>query len=116
MIYRKEGKFYATTSHQRWEFLFTTMGEKEVEFWKATEILDFLKEGLFNGKPGLIGHAKQILAYRDWVGHGKNPKKPPSTDMKPVAAYNTLNEIVETLLLYPPPNIVQTVVQTKTEQ
>lgn len=79
--------------------------EKEVEFWKAAEILDFLKEGLFREKPCLIGHAKQVLAYRDWVGHGKNPKKPPSTDMKPVAAYNTLNEIVETLLLYPPANI-----------
>jgi hypothetical protein len=74
--------------------------EKEVEFWKAAEILNFLKDCLFNGKPGLIGHAKQILAYRDWVGHGKNPKKLPSTDMKPVAAYNTFNEIVETLSFY----------------
>jgi len=76
--------------------------EKEVEFWKPAEILDFLKESLFKNRADLIGHAKQILAYRDWIAHGKNPKTPPSTDMKPLAAYKTLDEIVKTLLLYPP--------------
>jgi hypothetical protein len=76
--------------------------EKEVEFWKPAEILDFLKDSLFKNQPDLIGHAKQILAYRDWVAHGKNPNKPPATDMKPLAAYKTLNEIIETLLHYPP--------------
>ncbi len=76
--------------------------EKEVEFWKPGEILDFLKESLFKNRIHLIGHAKQILAYRDWVAHGKNPKNPPSSDIKPLAAYNTLNEIVETLLANPP--------------
>jgi len=64
--------------------------------------LDFFKESLFQSQTALIGQAKQILAYRDWVAHGKNPKNPPSRDMKPLAAYNTLNEIVETLLCYPP--------------
>lgn len=77
--------------------------EKEVEFWKPYEILDFLKDSLFKNQPDLIGHAKQTLTYRDWVAHGKNPKHPPSTDLKPLAAYQTLNEIVETLLLYPQP-------------
>jgi hypothetical protein len=72
--------------------------EKEVEFWKTGEILDFLKDSLFNQQTMLIGHAKQILAYRDWVAHGKNPNRPPATDMKPLAAYKTLNNIVETLL------------------
>lgn len=81
--------------------------EKEIEFWKPAEMLDCLKESLFKDKMNLIGHAKQVLAYRDWVAHGKNPKNPPSTDMQPLSAYNTLNEIVETLLHYPPnqPNI-----------
>jgi hypothetical protein len=77
--------------------------EKEFEFWKPGEILECFKEGLFKDKVDLIGHARQILVYRDWVAHGKNPKKPPATNMKPVAAFKTLNEIVETLLLYPPP-------------
>ncbi len=75
--------------------------QKEVEFWKPAEILDCLKESLFKNHANLIGHAKQILAYRDWVAHGKNQKKPPSTDIKPLAAYHTLNEIIETLLRYP---------------
>jgi len=44
---------------------------------------------LFKNQPDLIGHAKQIFAYRDWIAHGKNPKNLPSTDMKPMAAYKT---------------------------
>jgi hypothetical protein len=76
--------------------------EKEVEFWKPGEILDFLKDSLFKKKANLIGHAKQILAYRDWVAHGKNPNKPPSAIPNITDAYNTLDEIVETLLANPP--------------
>ena len=76
--------------------------KKEVEFWRPGKILDFFKNSLFKDQTNLIGHAKQILAYRDWVAHGKNPKTPPSSDIKPLAAYNTLNEIVETLLANPP--------------
>jgi len=52
---------------------------------------------LFKNKADLIGHAKQVLAYRDWVAHGKNPKKPPSATPNPTDAYNTLNDIVEIL-------------------
>ncbi len=74
--------------------------EKEVEFWKTTEILEFLKESLFRHQPDLIGQAKQILAYRDWIAHGKNPKKLPATTPKPTDVYKILNEIVVTLLLY----------------
>jgi hypothetical protein len=76
--------------------------EKEVEFWKPGEILEFLKDSLFSQQAMLIGHAKQILAYRDWVAHGKDPNRPPASDMKPLAAYKTLNDIVETLLRYSP--------------
>lgn len=80
--------------------------EKEVEFWKPGEILDFLKNSLFNQQTMLIGHAKQILAYRDWVAHGKNPNRPPPTDLKPLAAYKTLNDIVETLLRCSPVEMI----------
>ncbi|HID98796.1 MAG TPA: hypothetical protein EYP59_00695, partial [Thiotrichaceae bacterium] len=79
--------------------------EKEVEFWKPVEILDFLKKRLFKTQPDLIGHAKQVLAYRDWVAHGKNPKKLPSATQHPKDVFNTLNEIVETLLRYPPSSV-----------
>jgi hypothetical protein len=47
--------------------------------------------------------AKQILEYRDWVAHGKNPNKLPSaTYLKPKIVYETLNEIINTLLKYYP--------------
>jgi hypothetical protein len=71
----------------------------EVEFWKSNQILDLLKKSLFTTNLHLIGQAKQILAYRDWVAHGKNPNKYPSSNITARFAYKILNEIVETLLL-----------------
>jgi hypothetical protein len=47
----------------------------------------------------LIGQAKQILEYRDWIAHGRNPDKYPSANITPKFAYNTLSEIVKQLLL-----------------
>jgi len=78
---------------------------KEVEYWKPAEILDFLKDSLFTtvGGKNLIGVAKQILEYRDWVAHGKNPRKLPSaTYLKPKIVYETLDEIINTLLQHYP--------------
>jgi hypothetical protein len=71
----------------------------EVEFWKPNQMLDLLKKSLFTNHSHIIGQAKQILAYRDWVAHGKNPNKHPSSNVRAKFAYNTLNNIVETLLL-----------------
>jgi len=71
----------------------------EVEFWKPNQMLDLLKKTLFTSHSHLIGQAKQILAYRDWVAHGKNPNKHPSSSIRAKFAYDTLNDIVETLLL-----------------
>lgn len=78
---------------------------KEVEYWKPADILDFLKDSLFLtvGGKNLIGVAKQILEYRDWVAHGKNPHKLPSAIyLKPKIVYETLNEIINTLLQHYP--------------
>lgn len=78
---------------------------KEVEYWKPADILEFLKDSLFTsiGGKNLIGVAKQILEYRDWVAHGKNPRKLPSaTHLKPKIVYETLNEIVNILLQHYP--------------
>jgi len=71
----------------------------EVEFWKPNQILDLLKKTLFTTHSHMIGQAKQILAYRDWIAHGKNPDKQPSSNITAPFAYKILNEIVETLLL-----------------
>ncbi len=71
----------------------------EVEFWKPNQMLDLLKKTLFISYSNLIGQAKQTLAYRDWVAHGKNPNKQPSSRIKAKFAYDTLTDIVETLLL-----------------
>lgn len=66
----------------------------EVEYWKPYDMLDMLKTTLSST---LLGHARQVVKYRDWVAHGKNPKKLPSAMIKPSEAYKTLNGIVNTL-------------------
>lgn len=71
----------------------------EVEFWKPNQMLDLLKKTLFTTNSHMIGQAKQILTYRDWIAHGKNPDKQPSSNITAPFAYKILNEIVETLLL-----------------
>jgi hypothetical protein len=72
---------------------------KKVESLTAQEVLDFLKLSFFNTDEGshLIGSAKQILEYRNWVAH-RNPKKRSPVKIVPNMAYDTLNEIIETLL------------------
>ncbi len=78
---------------------------KEVEYWRPAEMLDFLKDSLFAMAEGrkLIGVAKQVLEYRDWVAHGKNPGKLPAAPaIKPKDVYACLNEIVTTLLMHYP--------------
>jgi len=72
---------------------------KKLESLTAQEILDFLKLSFFNTNEGsqLIGLARQILEYRNWVAH-RNPKKRLPVRITPNMAYDTLNEIIETLL------------------
>ncbi|EDN68900.1 hypothetical protein BGP_2676 [Beggiatoa sp. PS] len=71
--------------------------EKEVEFWKAEDILDLLKNTLAP-RVTLIGQAKQILQYRNWIAHGKNANQTPA-QVTPVYAFDILNEIVDLMLL-----------------
>jgi hypothetical protein len=78
---------------------------KGVEYWKPTEMLDFLKDSLFATAEGRksIGLAKQLLEYRDWVAHGKNLGKLPSAPyLEPKNVYACLNEIVTVLLTHYP--------------
>ncbi|EDN69884.1 hypothetical protein BGP_4520 [Beggiatoa sp. PS] len=73
--------------------------KREVEYWKPDNILDLLKEIPAIDKK-LIGQAKPILRYRNWIAHGKDMNKATSISAISTAyAYQILNEIVEILLL-----------------
>jgi hypothetical protein len=64
--------------------------ENEMEYWKSEEILDLFKPIV---DPALIGNAKQIKKYRDWIAH-KNPKKGPPSNVPPQTAYRILSKII----------------------
>jgi hypothetical protein len=74
--------------------------EEEVEFWRPDEILDFLRESLLKPYPHLAGEAKIIYNYRNWIAHGKNPRKNVQS-VFPESAYTTLESIVNILLANP---------------
>lgn len=67
--------------------------EDEIEYWKVSDILDLFKETIDSD---LLGHAKQVKHYRDWVAHkNKNIKKGQPTNVPPQTAYRILTEILE---------------------
>jgi hypothetical protein len=70
---------------------------QELEYWRPSDMLNLLKSIL--PYPSLVGQAKQILEYRDWIAPGKNPDRVPSANITPKFAYNTLSEIVQVMLL-----------------
>jgi len=74
---------------------------KEVEYWKPDDMLDIVKDGIFANSPTnqqLVGHAKQILEYRNWIAHGRNSRRAPTiNNIVPSAAYQTLNTIITLL-------------------
>ncbi len=62
-----------------------------MEYWKANDILDLFKVVL---NPELIGRAKQVKKYRDWVAH-RNPKKGQPTNVPPKSAFKILSCVIE---------------------
>jgi hypothetical protein len=71
----------------------------DVEQWKIGDLLDFLKDSLSHPRlPKLIGDAKHILMYRNWVAHANPKKRNERRDL--TATYDTLNELIEVLLQY----------------
>jgi len=48
--------------------------KREVEFWKSDDILNLLKE-IPSINSHLIGQAKTILRYRNWIAHGRDSDK-----------------------------------------
>jgi len=72
---------------------------QEIDYWKPEDILDLLKHSLFKGDEQEIGQVKEVLKYRDWVAHGKNPQKMPLSSITPKLAYDRLYHIIEILIL-----------------
>jgi hypothetical protein len=62
----------------------------EIEYWKSTDSLDLLKENI---DPHILGQAKNIKKYRDWIAH-KNPRKTVSA-VTPDFAFKILTRILE---------------------
>jgi hypothetical protein len=64
--------------------------DREVGDWKKSDVLDLFK-GLV--EPDLIGQAKQIKEYRDWVAH-KSRRRLPSSNTSPMLAFQVLKTIM----------------------
>jgi len=71
--------------------------EGEIEFWKPEDILEKILKNTLSPSSYLVGQAKQILQYRNWIAHGKNPNKT-TARITPEFAHQVLNEIVTILL------------------
>jgi len=71
--------------------------EEEIEFWKPEDILEKILKSTLSPSSYLVGQAKQILQYRNWIAHGKNPQKN-ATRITPEFAHKVLDEIVTILL------------------
>jgi len=65
----------------------------EIEYWKIEDILTIFKAVIDSD---LIGQAKQIKKYRDWVAH-RNINKPAPPNISPENTYSILSSIVEQL-------------------
>lgn len=67
--------------------------EDSIEYWKIGEVLDLYKVLV---PADLIGQAKQVKRYRDWVAH-KNPKKPSPAKITAELAYEVLASVLQQL-------------------
>jgi hypothetical protein len=73
----------------------------DLGYWKIDDVLEIFKVVI---DPQIIGQARQIKRYRDWIAH-KNPKKPMPQVVEPKIAYRVLLEIIH--LLEEHPNITR---------
>lgn len=64
----------------------------DMEFWENSKKL----LGLFQSSvpADLIGQVRQIIDYRNWVAHGRNPRKPPGVTLTPVQVHERLSEFL----------------------
>ena len=71
---------------------------KEIEYWKPAEILSILKRSLFKNNQQLIELAEDVLKYRNWVAHGRNPDNPAPVNVTSPMAYSRLDAIINILI------------------
>ncbi|MEA1968772.1 MAG: hypothetical protein U9N77_11220 [Thermodesulfobacteriota bacterium] len=71
--------------------------EREIEYWKIDDILNIFKMVI---DPDIIGQAKQIKQYRDWVAH-RNPSKGTPPNITPQKAYEIISKILKKLEEHP---------------
>ncbi|QTA78108.1 Uncharacterized protein dnl_03200 [Desulfonema limicola] len=67
--------------------------ERDIEYRKTEDVLDMFKSYIDSD---LIGQAKQIKKYRDWVAH-RNVNKGTPANVPPHNAYRILSEIIDKL-------------------
>lgn len=46
----------------------------------------------------MIELAEEVLKYRNWVAHGKNPKNPAPVNVTPKMAYDRLEKVIDILI------------------
>lgn len=73
----------------------------DVEYWKIDQALDLIKPLVAD--VGLLGQAKQIKQFRDWVAH-RNPSKPTPPQTDPGMARVLLKQLARALDTAPHPN------------
>ncbi|MCP4110449.1 MAG: hypothetical protein GY749_33835 [Desulfobacteraceae bacterium] len=71
--------------------------EHEIEYWKIDDILNIFKVVI---DPDIIGQAKQIKQYRDWVAH-RNINKDAPPNITPQKAYEVISKILKKLEEHP---------------
>jgi hypothetical protein len=71
--------------------------ENELEYWRIDDMLNIFKAII---DPQVVGQAKQVKQYRDWIAH-KNPKKSMPQIVTPKMAYSVLSEITRLLENHP---------------
>lgn len=71
--------------------------ERDMEYWKSNDLLELFKPVAGHD---LVGKAKQVKQYRDWIAH-KNPNKPSPANVLPLEAYKILSAIITTIEQHP---------------
>ena len=87
---QRKGEKLARSKPQPFTTNFSQKLTSEIEYWRIAELLD-----LFSGHidARLLGHAKQIKQFRDWVVH-RNPNKPTPSKTDPATAYRAFKDII----------------------
>jgi hypothetical protein len=72
--------------------------QKEIEKWRIRDIIDLFKFAVDGNTRGEI---KQILRYRNWVAHGKNPDPAKSVNKtEPKVTYEMIVEFIDQIQRY----------------